>query len=43
MKPEDMSEEGILGLNSDDVIVRVDDVDQMVKDAEHQGVYTTAE
>jgi hypothetical protein len=42
MQPEDVSEEDILGMNTDDVTICVFNVDQMVRDAEQQGVYTDA-
>ena len=43
MQPEDMTDEQVTGFNDDEVLPRVDNVDQMVRDVEFQGVYTSSE
>lgn len=43
MQPEDMTEQEVTGLNDDDVLQRVHNVDQMVRDVEFQGFYTASE
>ena len=43
MRPEDMTDQEVTGLNDDDLLPRVDNVDQMLRDVEFQGVYTSSE
>ena len=43
MRPEDMTGQEVTGLNDDDLLPRVDNVDQMLRDVEFQGVYTSSE
>ena len=40
---EDMIDEEVMGFNDDDVLPRVNNVDQMVRDVQFQGMYTTSE
>jgi len=43
MRPEDMTDQEVTGFNDDDLLPRVDNVDQMLRDVEFQGVYTSSE
>ena len=43
MRPEDMTDQEVTGFNDDDFLPRVDNVDQMLRDVEFQGVYTSSE
>jgi len=43
MRPEDMTDQEVTGFNDDDSLPRVDNVDQMLRDVEFQGVYTSSE
>ena len=38
-----MIDEEVMGFNDNDVLDRVDNIDQMVRDVEFQSVYTTSE
>ena len=42
MRPEDMTDQEVMGFNDDDLLPRVDNVDQMLRDVEFQGVYTSS-
>ena len=43
MRPEDMTDQEVTCFNDDDLLPRVDNVDQMLRDVEFQGVYTSSE
>jgi len=44
VRPEDMTDQEVMGFNDDDdVLPRVNNVDQMVRDVQFQGMYTTSE
>ena len=43
MQPEEMTDQEVTGFNYDDLLPRVNNVDQMVRDVEFQDVYTTSE
>ena len=40
---EDMTDQKVMGFNDNDVLDRVNNIDQMVRDVEFQSVYTTSE
>ena len=43
MQPEEMTDQEVTGFNYDDLLPRVNNVDQMLRDVEFQGVYTSSE
>ena len=43
IRPEDMTNQKVMGFNDNDVLDRVNNIDQMVRDFEFQSVYTTSE
>ena len=43
IRPEDMTNQKVVGFNDNDVLDRVNNIDQMVRDVEFQSVYTTSE
>jgi hypothetical protein len=43
MRPEDMTDQEVMSFSGDDLLPRVNNVDQMVRDVEFQDVYTTSE
>ena len=43
MQPEEMTGQEVMGFNYDDLLPRVNNVDQMLRDVEFQGVYTSSE
>ena len=43
MQPEDMTDQEVAGLSDDELLPHVHNVDQMLRDVEFQGVYTSLE
>ena len=43
MQPEDMTDQEVAGLNDDQLLPRVHNVDQMLREVEFLGVYTSSE
>jgi len=43
MQPEEMTDQEVTGFNYDDLLPRVNNVDQMLRDVEFQGMYTSSE
>ena len=43
MRPEDMTNQEVTSFNDDDELPRANNVDQMVRDVQFQGMYTTSE
>ena len=42
-QPEDMTDQEVAGLSDDELLPHVHNVDQMLRDVEFQGVYTSSE
>jgi len=41
-QPEEMTDQEVTGFNYDDLLPRVNNVDQMLRDVEFQGIYTSS-
>jgi len=42
MQPEEMTDQEVTGFNYDDLLPHVNNVDQMLRDVEFQGMYTSS-